>query len=148
MPLPEWPATSLGAAHPETGEPLPGAGADGPLASLAPAEFAFLRAQRTRTAIGGYTVAEVAVDGSPFLGNLMWRSGGLKRDEAEPGVATVDRGPYLMLQDAGAGVRVNDVALIASIPDPLRPGEATRAKVIRVHDSGGKLQVDLELGAV
>lgn len=115
------------------------AGTDPFVDALSPQPYAFVRQRRTRTATAGYAVSEEAVSGSPFLGMLLYRTTQVDRRETDPGVASLDRSAYLQISDANADIRVNDIALLH---------DGTRAKVLRARIVEGKLQCDLELGAV
>lgn len=121
--------------------------------SLEIVSIPILSAARTHLGGGDYAEAETQIAGSPFAGRVYRAAQNtVGRDEAAPGVATVDQMPRMSIYDPACPVKVGMIALL---PDPQGttalvplPGTFTRAKVIRVRGRyGDRVQYDLETGA-
>lgn len=123
-------------------------------------DFTFLRPSRTKTATAGYTVKEPEVEGSPFTGYLQILATPVKRDEAAPGVATLDYSLRVWLVDPTVDVQVNDICILPqeAIRAAILDGGITelvavdnadvRSKVIRSRLNAGQIECALELGSV
>jgi hypothetical protein len=96
----------------------------------------------TTSATGGKVPVGAPIPGSPEAGwpCRLYRQAQItvKRDEARPGVATIDQVPVLSIQDIACPVKVNDLAAL--------PG-GINGKILRIRRYTRTLQCDLETGA-
>jgi hypothetical protein len=104
-------------------------------------QITIMRNAQARTATGGHVPTLVPIPGSPVGGwnCRLYRRPEITvhRDEAAPGVATVDPVRILSIIDTTAPVLIND---IAKLP------EGIDAKIIRIRRYTRTLQCDLETG--
>ena len=101
-----------------------------------------VRPTPARTATGGRTITNTPIPGSPVDGwsCRLYRKPEITvhRDEAGPGVATVDPVSVLSILDLTAPVQIGDIAQL--------PG-GVNAKILRPRRYTHTLQCDLETGA-
>jgi hypothetical protein len=102
-----------------------------------------VRTSETSTPTLGTATAEAAIAGSPFAARVYRVNQAVTRDEAAPGVATVNQQRRLSIVNPSVGVRIGDVALI---PSDDNPGTTERAKVLNVRRYDDRIQCDLETG--
>lgn len=78
-------------------------------------EIRIYRRQRRKTDTMGYTVAEVEIDQSPAYAHVYWSGINTPalRDEAHPGVATIDRRIICRFLTDNIGVQIGDVIMRA-----------------------------------
>lgn len=100
------------------------------------------RRVRTKTASLGYTVSEQQIAGSPFYAHFYWISptAAAVRDEAPPGVATIDRHLGCRFLSTQIDVRVGDILV--------RVSDSMRALVVRSRILQGARQCEMEAGAI
>jgi len=97
------------------------------------------RLARVPTSTGGYTEAQNAIEGSPFPARCYRKPElTIPRDEANPGIATVDPMRAVSFLSPAPAVLVNDLVLL---PD------GVVGKIVRVRAYDDRTQCDLETGA-